>query len=293
MSPGPAIQLDALGGKQLAATAAVTVGRHRFAFSDDEWSRVGTLGPSPIIAFSRTPIEATFGMGAPTVLTGAVAATPPAGESYVRSPRARVDHAVVWCALNEPGALAAIVGRHSPRAADHPARPFASAATRASPLHAFTLHRLAARIFDQRGAEPLEIEEAVLTIAEDIARDAAGFRPRSAPGGGATEARRRDAVNAACATIAVRFAEPLSIGDIAAGSGYSPAFLARCFRETTGRTMHDYLTATRLREALDLIQTGGITLTRAALLTGFSSHAHLTATFVKHFGRPPSAIVFG
>jgi AraC-like DNA-binding protein len=62
------------------------------------------------------------------------------------------------------------------------------------------------------------------------------------------------------------------------------------FERVTGATIHRYLTRLRLRVALARIADGESNLTALALDLGFSSHSHLTSTFAREFGAPPSRL---
>jgi len=290
MPSGVAIQSDPETGHVIISTESVSVGSHDFPLEHNEWSRVRTFGDVPIIAFVRSPIEVCVGLDAPAVLTGAVAATPPARTDYIRTPRSRAGHSAVWCKLAAPGALSEIVARHDPSATDRAHAPFARTVTRANPLAAHTVERIAHRA--RRGflPDPLELDEAVIRTAERTAASAPTERPTPTQIGGPTASQRRDAVNAACETLALRFDESLSIADVAQSTGYSPAFLSRCFRETLGFTMHDYLTTVRLREAVARLHGWTGNIAHIAAFTGFSSHSHLTATCSKRLGVTPAAI---
>lgn len=72
--------------------------------------------------------------------------------------------------------------------------------------------------------------------------------------------------------------------------GCSPFHLARVFRRTTGRTIHDYLVQLRLRLCYFRLQDRGTDLLALALEHGFSSHSHFTAAFRKAFGMTPSGV---
>jgi AraC-like DNA-binding protein len=147
------------------------------------------------------------------------------------------------------------------------------------------VHRLR-RICREPAARALEIDEcalALLAAAVASARRAPMERPRPSD-------RRRRRVDAARELLASRFGDRLTLDGIAAAIGCSPFHLVREFRAETGLPVHRYLTRLRLRAAIDRVAGGNEDLTSLALDLGFSSHAHLTDTFRREFGVPPSRL---
>lgn len=89
--------------------------------------------------------------------------------------------------------------------------------------------------------------------------------------------------------INLRFAESLSVAEIADQIGYSPFHLSRVFRKQVGLSIHAYRAQIRLRTALLWLEDVD-DLTALALDLGFSSHSHLTTAFTAAFGMPPSEV---
>jgi AraC-like DNA-binding protein len=88
--------------------------------------------------------------------------------------------------------------------------------------------------------------------------------------------------------LRARFAEPMSLDELAAGTGYSVFHTCRVFRATTGYTIHGFRRELRLRHALARILDGDEPLTEIALATGFASQSHLTNLFRSRFGVTPA-----
>jgi AraC-like DNA-binding protein len=82
----------------------------------------------------------------------------------------------------------------------------------------------------------------------------------------------------------------VTLARLAAEGGVSRFELARRFRAHTGSSIHEYLVRLRLISALNRLREGEADLTRLAIDSGFSSHAHFTSAFTKAFGKPPSAV---
>jgi AraC-like DNA-binding protein len=100
----------------------------------------------------------------------------------------------------------------------------------------------------------------------------------------------RDAVDDARAVLATRYAERLSLSDVAGLVGLSPFHLARLFRRRTGTTMHGYREQVRLRISLHMLADHRRDLARLALELGYSSHSHFATSFRRVFGASPSAV---
>jgi AraC family transcriptional regulator len=79
----------------------------------------------------------------------------------------------------------------------------------------------------------------------------------------------------------------LTLGTLAAESGYSRAHFLRMFRATTGQTPHRYLLEMRLNKAHDMVADGSVPLSDVADACGFSSQAHLSTAFRAKFGLAP------
>ncbi|MGF1543672.1 MAG: AraC family transcriptional regulator N-terminal domain-containing protein [Parvularculaceae bacterium] len=91
----------------------------------------------------------------------------------------------------------------------------------------------------------------------------------------------------AIAFIRERFAQTLSVGEIAKEAGMSESALHEKFRAVTGTTPNQYLKALRLQEAHSLLTVRGLTVTNAALAVGYKSVNQFSRDFAKRFGVPP------
>ena len=152
-----------------------------------------------------------------------------------------------------------------------------------SSTRSYLLHR---SLFDRLASSPppdaLEIDEMGMALVE------AAFRPQPCEGG--TGRRQRVPIDRARALIVENLAAPLKLDDIARAVALSPFHLCRVFRRATGRTLHGYRSALRLRVALDRLDEAEVDLASLALELGYSSHSHFTAAFRKEFGVSPSKV---
>ncbi len=95
----------------------------------------------------------------------------------------------------------------------------------------------------------------------------------------------RQAREAVCDT----FADPPTLGEVAASVSIHPAHLARAFRQHFGETMGDCVRRRRLGAACRQIAADHHTpLTDVALEAGFADQAHFSRTFKRQVGMTPS-----
>lgn len=87
----------------------------------------------------------------------------------------------------------------------------------------------------------------------------------------------------------VRYAEPLTVEDLAAAAGLSPAHFSREFRRAFGETPHRYLLTRRLERAAALLRTTDHTVADVCLSVGLRSVGSFTTSFGRMFGMSPTA----
>jgi len=85
----------------------------------------------------------------------------------------------------------------------------------------------------------------------------------------------------------------LRIRDLAHASGLSFRQLSQVLRSATGLSPHAYVMHCRVQHACSLIAAGKLPLIEIASLCGFSDQAHMTVTFRKVLGFPPSHFTKG
>lgn len=137
--------------------------------------------------------------------------------------------------------------------------------------------RLAEATDDMAGEELLAVAVAGLLLRH-------GRNTGTAPPRAGKEAA---AVERARSLIDVRYAEPLSLGDLAAVAGLTRFRLIRAFAREVGLTPHLYLVDRRVRAARDLLRQGQAPAV-AATLTGFADQSHMTRAFKARLGVTPA-----
>jgi len=90
--------------------------------------------------------------------------------------------------------------------------------------------------------------------------------------------------------IKKRFAEPLSLADLAKHVFLSPFHFQRVFKEATGESPKQYLTRVRLEAAVHMLMSGpDQSMLNLALECGYNSLEHFLRAFKKAFEISPSA----
>lgn len=85
------------------------------------------------------------------------------------------------------------------------------------------------------------------------------------------------------------YAEPLTLGELAALVHLSKFHLVRAFRAAYGETPMRYLTRRRIERAQDLLRSANLAVTEVCMLVGFSSLGSFSAKFSELVGESPIA----
>jgi AraC-like DNA-binding protein len=86
-----------------------------------------------------------------------------------------------------------------------------------------------------------------------------------------------------------RYAEPLTVQDLARAARLSPAHFSREFRRAFGEAPHQYLLTRRLERAAALLRTTDWSVTRVCYSVGLQSVGSFTTSFGRMFGTSPTA----
>jgi AraC-like DNA-binding protein len=87
----------------------------------------------------------------------------------------------------------------------------------------------------------------------------------------------------------VRYADPLTVDDLAAAAGLSRAHFSRQFRRAFGESPHAYLLTRRLERAAALLRTTDRSVVDICLSVGLASVGSFTTSFSRAFGVSPTA----
>lgn len=86
-----------------------------------------------------------------------------------------------------------------------------------------------------------------------------------------------------------RYAEPLSVDDLADAAGLSRAHFSREFRRAFGESPHAYLLTRRLERAAALLRTTDRSVAEICLAVGLRSIGSFTTSFKRTYGVTPTA----
>ena len=86
-----------------------------------------------------------------------------------------------------------------------------------------------------------------------------------------------------------RYAEPLTVDDMARAAGLSRAHFSREFRRAFGDSPHAYLLTRRLERAAALLRTTDRSVAEICLAVGLQSIGSFTTSFSRTFGASPTA----
>lgn len=86
-----------------------------------------------------------------------------------------------------------------------------------------------------------------------------------------------------------RYADPLTVDDLAAAAGLSRAHFSREFRRVFGESPHAYLLTRRLERAAALLRTTDYSVAEICMSVGLQSVGSFTTSFTRTYGMPPTA----
>ena len=86
-----------------------------------------------------------------------------------------------------------------------------------------------------------------------------------------------------------RYADPLTVDDLAAAAGLSRAHFSREFRRAFGDPPHVYLLTRRLERAAALLRTTDRSVADVCFSVGLSSVGSFTTSFKRAYGATPTA----
>ena len=94
-------------------------------------------------------------------------------------------------------------------------------------------------------------------------------------------------VQSAMAIVRERYAEELSLSDVADMLGLSAGYLSALFTRALGVGFKEYLRTVRIRHAMQLLAASEDSVTAIAMASGFGSFSNFERTFAKTCGVTP------
>src|ERR1700709_416707 len=89
--------------------------------------------------------------------------------------------------------------------------------------------------------------------------------------------------------VAARYAEAITIDDLAAAAGLSRAHFSRMFTRTFGESPRAYLQTRRLERAAALLRYTDRSVADVCAMVGLNSVGSVTTSFARVYGKPPAA----
>jgi AraC-like DNA-binding protein len=86
-----------------------------------------------------------------------------------------------------------------------------------------------------------------------------------------------------------RYADPITVRELADAAGLSPAYFSREFLRVFGEAPHQYLLTRRLERAAALLRDTDWTVARICHAVGSTSVSSFTTAFGRAFGRSPTS----
>jgi len=192
-------------------------------------------------------------------------------------------------ALDAPVALE-LVARHSAGDDQRPETPFRLGHALSSP-RAARLHFELLSLLRPSPGPRLALEDLLVELADDALGTAYrlhGEGSRRDRPSAAAEPRRRDLVEAVKVMLNAQLESPPALGVLARAVGCSPFHLSRSFHHVTGLSLRRYVGRLRVRAAAGRLAAGCRSITDLALDLGYADHSHLTNSFRREWGVPPS-----
>ena len=89
--------------------------------------------------------------------------------------------------------------------------------------------------------------------------------------------------------VDARYAEPITVDDLAAAAGLSRAHFSRMFTRTFGESPRAYLQTRRLERAAALLRHTERSVAEICVMVGLQSLGSFTTSFARVYGLPPAA----
>ncbi|MED5816190.1 AraC family transcriptional regulator [Mycolicibacterium sp. 050232] len=86
-----------------------------------------------------------------------------------------------------------------------------------------------------------------------------------------------------------RYADPITVDDLAAAAGLSRAHFSRMFTRTFGESPRAYLQSRRLERAAALLRNTDRSVADICVMVGLHSVGSFTTNFARVYGNPPAA----
>ncbi|WP_248926873.1 response regulator [Paenibacillus hamazuiensis] len=100
--------------------------------------------------------------------------------------------------------------------------------------------------------------------------------------------KSRNVIERIRAVMDTRYAENITVADIAESVYLSPTYVSLLFKQETGETVYEYLTKVRIEKAKELLRDPSRKFYEVSEAVGYSDPSHFSKIFKKHTGFTPS-----
>ncbi len=147
------------------------------------------------------------------------------------------------------------------------------------------LRRIVTEIYRRAPGYTAIVQACVLEIFCELARATQAIEVRDVDIG---EIRRTRLVSQALDFIRERYAEPLSVDDMAQHFFLSREYFIKLFRRVAGQTPHAFLTGVRIERAQELLRDPELQVKSVAARVGFRDQHYFTKAFARCTGMTPT-----
>ena len=81
--------------------------------------------------------------------------------------------------------------------------------------------------------------------------------------------------------------DDLTLEELANAANYNTIYFHKLFKASTGKTLHEYIEAQRIKKSINLLISTDMTLTQIAYECGFSSQSYFSYAFKRRMGTSP------
>jgi AraC-like DNA-binding protein len=156
----------------------------------------------------------------------------------------------------------------------------------ADPVAAHLARAMLPLLAQPDAAPTLFVDQVALAFNTHMAQRYGGLHIPAARGGGRLSRRQEERAKE---ILQIRMGGEISIAEVAKECGLSRSYFIKAFKETTGKTPHQWHLDHRVERVKELLAQNDTPLAEIAVICGFADQSHLTRVFGSATGMPPGA----
>jgi len=130
----------------------------------------------------------------------------------------------------------------------------------------------------------LFVDEVSVLLMSHLIHNYSGLSPIDRSRGGLASWQERIAKE----ILVARICNPPTVDELGQACGVSARHFIRAFRQSTGRTPHQWLMQERALNAKNLLEHSDRPLAEISAMCGYANHSHFCRAFQRTFGQRPS-----